>query len=137
MRLTEIQKTEIKRLRNDGWGYMHIAEMTAVPVGTVRTFCRRNGLTGRADNNSNIRGCLQCGNPVTQNPGRKEKKFCSDVCRTKWWNTHHRQINKKAIYEFTCLRCRKVFTAYGNNHRRYCSHDCYIADRFGGGQDEN
>ena len=71
MRLTEIQKTEIKRLRNDGLGYMRIAEMTAMPVGTVRTFCRRNGLTGQADNGSNIRGCLQCGNPVTQNPGRK------------------------------------------------------------------
>lgn len=137
MRLTEIQKTEIKRLRNDGLGYVRIAEMTAVPVGTVRTFCRRNCLTGRADSNSSVRGCLQCGNPVTQNPGRKEKKFCSDACRTKWWNNHRRQINKKAIYEFTCTRCGKVFTAYGNNHRKYCSHDCYIADRFGGGQDEN
>ncbi len=33
--------------------------------------------------------------------------------------------------QFTCACCGRYFTAYGNNHRKYCSHGCYIAGRFG------
>lgn len=30
-----------------------------------------------------------------------------------------------------CAHCGKPFTAYGNKERKYCSHNCYISDRFG------
>ena len=70
--------------------------------------------------------------PVKQNPGRKKKRFCSDSCRMKWWNSHMDKVKRKAIYEFTCLHCGRTFTAYGNSGRKYCSHDCYIEERFGG-----
>ncbi|RXM53885.1 RNA polymerase subunit sigma-70, partial [Clostridium tetani] len=26
--------------------------------------------------------------------------------------------------------CGKEFSAYGNKNRKYCSHNCYIRDRF-------
>ena len=42
-------------------------------------------------------------------------------------------ISKKANYEFTCVRCHKTFTAYGNKGRKYCCHECYVADRYYGG----
>jgi hypothetical protein len=64
-------------------------------------------------------------------PAGRRKKFCSDECRVKWWNAHQNQVSRKAVYEFTCAYCGKSFTVYGNNHRKYCSHDCYIKDRFG------
>lgn len=33
-----------------------------------------------------------------------------------------------------CPVCKKPFTVYGNANRKYCSHECYIEDRFGGGR---
>lgn len=70
--------------------------------------------------------CRNCGKQLTQTPGRKPVKFCSDTCRTHWWNSHLDKVNRKAFYSFTCAHCGTPFTAYGNNHRKYCSHDCYI-----------
>lgn len=41
----------------------------------------------------------------------------------------------KANYECICEYCGKTFLSYGNKNRKYCSHSCYINDRFGGGED--
>ena len=41
-------------------------------------------------------------------------------------------VKRKAVYTFTCPACGKEFTVYGNSHRKFCSHACYIAYRFGG-----
>ena len=131
MRLTEIEKTEIRRQRIEGVGYLRIANSMGISVNTIRSFCKRNDLAGRARKKDGVQPCKCCGSPVRQNPGRKEKKFCSDECRVKWWNAHQNQVNRNAVYEFTCAHCGKSFTAYGNDHRKYCSHDCYIKDRFG------
>ena len=38
--------------------------------------------------------------------------------------------HENAIYTYVCAACGKQFEAYGNNHRKYCSHKCYINDRF-------
>jgi hypothetical protein len=35
-----------------------------------------------------------------------------------------------------CQHCGKPFTDYANRHRKYCSHPCYIAARYGGDQHE-
>lgn len=35
-----------------------------------------------------VHHCLCCGKEVVQPGGRKEKKFCSDKCRNKWWNSN-------------------------------------------------
>ena len=39
------------------------------------------------------------------------------------------KVNKKAFYTLTCKHCGKEFTAYGNQKRVYCCHDCYIKDK--------
>lgn len=60
-----------------------------------------------------------------------------DICKTlvidrqSWWNAHPELVNRKAVYEFTCAYCGKRFSAYGNAHRKYCCHDCYIEGRYG------
>lgn len=139
--MTNEQREEIKKLRADGYGYNRVAKALGISVNTVKSFCRRNNLTGRrmkpkTPANEVIGLCKYCGISVEQNLGRKEKKFCSDKCRMKWWNNNLDKVNRKAMYEFICPNCKKNFTVYGNSNRKYCSHECYVADRFGGGNDE-
>jgi len=40
-------------------------------------------------------------------------------------------LDKKAIYNIICANCGTEFEAYGNKDRKFCSHNCYIASRFG------
>ena len=135
--MTDLQKSQIIALREQGYGYATIASSLGLTKNQVSAFCRRNQLTGtkaavHIEDRPDPNCCRNCGKPLTQTPGRKPVKFCSDACRTKWWNGHLDKVNRKAFYTFTCAHCGRPFTAYGNDHRKYCSHDCYIADRFGG-----
>lgn len=138
--MTENQKTQIANMRKEGYGYIKIARALGLSENTVKSFCRRKKLNGRTDEAPHTAGpvrdgqhfCRCCGAEVAQIPGRKEKKFCSDRCRNKWWNSHLDQVKRKANYEFICPHCKKRFTVYGNAGRKYCCHECYIADRFGG-----
>ncbi|UEA73369.1 RNA polymerase subunit sigma-70 [Acidaminococcus fermentans DSM 20731] len=114
--------------RRDGAGYGSIATELGISINTVKSFCRRNSLT--APKTGTV--CEECGKPITQNPGRKRKRFCSDACRNKWWNNHLNLVRRKANYTFTCPACGKEFMVYGDSHRKFCSHDCYIAYRFRG-----
>ncbi len=67
---------------------------------------------------------------IHQIAGRKKKRFCSVSCCQLWWNAHPDAVRQKALYHYTCAGCGKAFTAYGNSHRKYCSHECYIKDRY-------
>ena len=139
--MTDTQKDRIRQMKADGFGYIKIARELGLSENTVKSFCRREGLNAVADMEGppvdSVEGtCLCCGAKVVQNPGRKIKRFCSDKCRNAWWNSHLDQVERKANYEFVCAYCKKPFTAYGNAGRKYCSHACYVADRFGGGADE-
>lgn len=127
--MTDEQKQKIIALRRDGAGYGQIATTIGISINTVKSFCRRHNMTA----NKSESVCEQCGNHITQNPGRKRKRFCSDLCRNKWWNTHLELVKRKAVYTFTCPNCGKEFSVYGNRYRKFCSHACYIEYRFGGG----
>ena len=45
-------------------------------------------------------------------------------------NQNERNKSEAATYKYTCPYCGKKFTPYGNKKRKYCSHNCYIKDRF-------
>ncbi len=75
--------------------------------------------------------CKNCDKEIFQEPHMKKKKFCCDKCRNLWWNSHLDQVNRKAIYHFTCPQCSTEFEVYGNSRRKYCCHECYIKARFG------
>ena len=137
--MTPEQKKEIIRMRKSGLGYSKIADLLGISLNTVKSFCRRNDITielrtipeTKFTKKQTIKVCQNCGKPVIQNAGRKEKKFCSDSCRIHWWINHLSLENQKATYEYTCPVCGKAFYSYGNRNRKYCSHECYIKGRFG------
>lgn len=138
--MTTEEKNQIIRLRKAGKSLTQIADETGISRNTVKTFCRRNGLTGDAEtmleliitDEPFVKPCQCCGKPVLQTPGRKEKRFCSDDCRTRFWNRHFTETKRPALVTCTCPVCGSEFYAYGNRNRKYCSHECYIEARFGG-----
>lgn len=134
--MTEHQRMKTIKMRKAGCGYSEIAKELSVSRDTVKTFCRRNNITvDSTDTPKYTAGiCPECEKTIVQVSGRKPKRFCSQECRQKWWNAHPERIGQKAVYEYVCLNCGHLFTAYGNSHRKYCSHECYVAARFKGGE---
>ncbi len=132
--VTAEQKMEIITLRSNGITFSDIAEQLGLSINTVKSFYRRYG---NALEKAAASCCQRCGKSIVQPSGAREKKFCSDKCRMDWWNAHRDDVNKEAFYDYVCECCGRHFRAYGNKRRKYCSHECYIADRFkGGGGDE-
>jgi hypothetical protein len=109
--MTKLEKQTITRMRESGKTYIAIAESLDLPVNTVKSFCRRNGVKTlqalRAEADPNV--CMQ-------------------------WNRHRGQMNRKLCVEKTCAHCGSPFISYPQENRKYCSHDCYIKARFGGGR---
>ena len=138
--MTELQKKQILNMRKEGAGYKSIAVATGLSRDAVRNFCKSRNMAGfgkAAEMNADERLqsgelCLNCYEKLYQPASGRRRKFCSDKCRRDWWKNHQGDINRNenAIYHYKCAYCGKEFTAYGNNKRKYCSHYCYIHDRF-------
>ena len=82
----------INNMRLKGYSVATISKVLGMPYNTVKSHIRRN---------SEILGvslCLQCGKPVKQPGGRKEKKFCSDRCRMVYWNSNQNKAKRQAYY---------------------------------------
>lgn len=134
----------IRQLRSQGVGYRQIANQLNLSRDAVRNYCKSNNLNGyREAVQANIQRmleddavCTYCGSLLEQPRTGRKKHFCNDTCRRKWWNQNRDKIRKNpdSIYGFTCKCCGKEFTAYGSPNRQYCSHECYISDRFWGGE---
>ena len=135
--MTGAEKEKIRFFRMEGLGYGAIAARLGRSENTVKSFCRRNHLTGVAAKEA-VTACRHCGQSLAELPGRKGRKFCSEACRRAWWKTHPELVDRKAFYLMTCAHCGEEFKSYGNQKRKYCSHACYIAARFGegGGHDK-
>lgn len=126
---------QIKKLREAGCGYGEIARVLSISENTVKSYCQRHGLAGFRSNTV-LEGiyCRFCFKPIEQTRRRRQRKFCSDKCRSKWWNAHPELVNRKTIYHFICPVCGNEFESYGNAGRKFCSHECYIAQRFSDGK---
>lgn len=77
--------TAIDNMRIDGKTPTEISRALEISVNTVKSHIRRHPEI------PNTVLCQNCGKPVLQNEGRKQKKFCCDRCRTLWWNQHYRK----------------------------------------------
>lgn len=138
--MTEQVKEKIKELRLEGMGYKAIATMLGISRDSIRGFCKRNGLEGNSsvvalntiEKIKNNLLCACCEKPIKQKQKGRTRRFCSEECRRKWWREHpnERNKNERATYKYICPHCGTAFSVYGNTKRKYCSHDCYIKDRF-------
>ncbi len=128
-------KNRITEMRKQGLSYRTISRILDINENTVKTYCRRHSIS--RENPEMVfprvykRVCKNCGVSFPQYPGHREKLFCCDACRNKWWNTHLSHVKRKSMTEYTCPTCGKKFSAYGYRHRKYCSHECYITARYG------
>lgn len=138
--MTSEEKEKIKELRLKGMGYKNIAKLLGLTRDSVRGFCKRNGLDGNScvvalNVEEKVKRnllCAYCEKPIKQNHQGRVRRFCSNECRRKWWkeNQDKRKQKETAIYKYTCPYCGNEFSVYGNKKRKYCSHNCYIRDRF-------
>ena len=136
--MTDFEAAQVKEMRLNGMGYRAIAEALGLSRDIVRNHCKAKGMGGYvAATVKNLKErevqngiCLCCGKETAQAGTGRPRKFCSEKCRRQWWKAHPEAGNQKAVYTQVCARCGKEFTAYGNSHRKYCSHDCYIKARF-------
>lgn len=138
--MTEFQAKQIRELRLKGTGYRVIASVVGLSRDVVRNYCKGHGLDGFAsvltlnmkEQMDMGHACLCCGKELKQPATGRRRKFCSEKCRREWWAAHQNDIQRKptAYYEKTCVYCGKTFSAYGNRNRKYCSHECYVRDRF-------
>jgi len=122
------QKEAIQQLREEGQSYSRIAELLGISDNTVKSYCRRNNLGGvalPASEPVSETFCRQCGAPLKQIIGKKQKQYCSDQCRLAWWNAHPEAVTHKSMRLFTCQTCGRVFEGYGKRERKFCSRACY------------
>lgn len=138
--MTDDEKRMIYRLRNEGMSYAKISVQLGISENTVKSYCRRNDLGNAGQDGSDSAMpveetvCMQCGKKLCRIPKQKPRKFCSEDCRRAWWKANNIDTpNRRAYYRLTCVCCGREFESYGNKDRKYCSHACYIKDRFKGG----
>ncbi|SKA11702.1 hypothetical protein SAMN02745116_02462 [Pilibacter termitis] len=135
--MEEKTKERIKKLRAEGLGYKRIATAVGESVDAVKSYCKRNKLTTphmvdtRANPTHTEGGCRNCRKKITQVQGMKKKVFCSEYCRNDWWKKH-RSVNLTKGKSVICPNCKQSFLVGKNSTRKFCSHECYIAFRFGG-----
>ena len=116
--MTDTEKEKIAQLRKQGRSYSCIAEELGLKETTVKNHCVRNKIK--------MEVCPQCGDFVPQSPNRKYKRFCSAICRIKWWNSHPDAGRRNPHHTQVCPSCQKEFNCYRARHRVYCSRKCYL-----------
>lgn len=133
--MTNIQKEQIQKMRQDGQSYSKIASALGISENTIKSYCRRNNLKAAENTKSDIEkeiytSCKHCGKPLAHGEKGQPKKFCCEECRRLWWKANDIKINKKAYYTLNCAECGMEFKSYGNKSRKFCGHTCYIKNRF-------
>ena len=123
--MNEIQKHKLVRLKKQGRSYKEIASALSISEGTIKSFFRRQKLKSKEIYTK----CKNCGATLEKSSRSNVKKFCSNLCRYKWWRKNT-ENNRKCVKINICKNCSKKFKSYYNKDRKYCSHECYINDRF-------
>ena len=104
--LSEKDKRDMDLLYAQGNNYKEIS--TALNLSYKQVYRYSKGTLG-------VR-CLQCGKAIKQTPHKRQKKFCSDKCRIKWWN-HNADLNTRTPHHtHDCDRAVE---------QKYCSRECY------------
>ena len=118
--MTNQQTDQILAMKARGYGYRKIAKELDISENTVKSVLRRKSPEPR---------CKNCGVILHNTPGHRQKIFCSGKCRYACWR---KNALSKSTVKSVCLYCGTEFSDYSYRHRKYCSHNCYISDRYKG-----
>lgn len=139
--MTEEQKLQIRKLRQQGLGYQAIGKMVNLTRDSVRSYCKNHGLQGvrlavemnTKERIKNGEACAYCAGPIKKAKTGRPARFCCEACRRSYWKAHRDEGKKseKATYTMECKCCHKIFESYGNKTRKYCCHAHYVLDRYG------
>lgn len=120
------EKRSIQRLRQKGVSFSAIADRLHINRNTIKSFCQRNEIELDEDVEA---ACAYCGKTIILHPHKKPKRFCSDQCRMDWWAKKRKDKSERHGEMQICAGCGQTFASY--KKQKYCSHACYIQDRFG------
>lgn len=126
MRKEQIDK--IIELRKIGIGYRSIAAAMNLSRDVVRYHCKIAGLEGYGDEvkkrPQEASSKKYCKIMINNNhvAGRR-KTYCSIDCKKKW------ELDHPFFYEYECYYCGKHFRSRASG-ANFCSHKCYIRNRF-------
>ena len=100
-----------------------------IPFTVTEIIQEETAVSGEQENreSGSVGFCLQCGTPITQLSGRKQRRFCSAKCRKKYWR-HHPELSKSKS-DHICPACGRAFSICGNTPQKYCSRECYLSSR--------
>ena len=124
-RLSELDKRKITELKIKGFGNRRIAQQLQLNPDSVKSFIRRHGSDSGYVATLGI--CMCCGSSLSQTPGKKPKKFCSDACRMKWWAEHKEQLDR-TTYTNKCEYCGRPFQTARQN-QKFCCRACFAESR--------
>ncbi|MCQ2772968.1 MAG: RNA polymerase subunit sigma-70 [Bacilli bacterium] len=123
--MTENEKQRILELRNSGLGYKAISNETGIAIGSVKSFLRRRN----EEATRTVLLCKCCGLPLIQTKGHRQKKFCSNKCRMKWWKENKNLLKEDKMAIAICPTCGKEIKYYPSKNRKYCCWNCYIKSK--------
>ena len=117
--MTPLDERRIRNLRHAGWGYKNIANFTGLTRDQIRAYCQNETLTEKIDVIEHV--CAWCGLSLE---GRSpQARYCSRSCRWAGWAQRRGSDPERTR---TCAECGKPV----KSRQKYCSHACYIRDRF-------
>ena len=119
--MTTQQMEKITEYRQAGYTQGQIAEMTGLSISSIKSFLRRHAAVSSDD------VCPVCGKAIRSKPHHKAKRFCSDHCRLRWWNSHPEQVNRTR-HSQVCAQCGVTFETHIAS-QRFCSRSCASAAR--------
>lgn len=145
------ERERVRELRMNDMECKTIAEVMGIPEGVVISHCIRLGLpisgtcrlvklSPEEENWLRYRQgpppdlkCPTCGKLIVQPQRGRKKRFCSEQCRFKHWNTKREEKRAETGRETVCENCGKTFFAVKEKEaeRRFCCRECYFDYRYG------
>lgn len=133
--MDELQRQKIRRLRNQGYGYLRISEQLGISSNTIRSFCKKENIAGYIKIGEQLKGkdnltvCKQCNRKFYQVAGRKKKIFCSSSCCKVYWTLHKDKQRRLVPQKYNCQICNKEYFEYPTRKRKFCSRNCYYISK--------
>lgn len=109
--MSKLEQEQIRILRESGYSYKEIARILHKQKSTVSNYCLRNHIESPGTKLKNYKLCPVC-NQLFIADKRKDKGFCSDTCRIKYWRETRKEQtleNQKLMDEMALQKALDLF----------------------------